>query len=325
MISVVIPCFNAAATLEATVRSALSQGVGAEVIVVNDGSTDASSEVIASFGSRIHSVQTTNRGASAARNRGTALARGEFLQYLDSDDLLMPGTLRARRSALASSGADIASTDWQKLVQTETGAYRPGEIVRPDTASLAADAEAATAVSDFWAPPAALMYRRSIVEAIGAWPSMQTCEDARFLFEAAARGARFIHVPGVGAQYRVAPDSLSRRDTRRFVEDCATNAREIERGWRDRGTLTEPRTRSLAAMWRHVAFASLHGGFAPFEEALGRYRVVAPRSAILEGGYLLRRLLGPARAASLMRRASQSRQALRQLSFPQVRDSLASR
>lgn len=312
MISVIIPCFNAAATIGAAIGSALDQDVDAEIIVLDDGSTDGSSQVIANFAARIRFERTPNRGASAARNRGTELARGEFLQYLDADDTLAPGTLAARRSALEASGADVACTDWQRLVQNEAGGYRPGEVMRPDTAALAADAEAATAVSDFWAPPAALMYRRSIVETVGKWPSMQTCEDARFLFEAAARGAKFVHVPGVGAQYRVAPDSLSRRDARRFIEDCATNARDIEARWRMGERLTNPRAQALARMWWHVAVASLLGGFAPFEEARDRYHAVAPRSPMLEVGGMLRRLVGREHAASLLDWSRRRRHAVRQ-------------
>lgn len=322
VISVVIPCYDASATLEAAIRSALDQDVAAEVIVIDDGSTDASPGVIQSLGERIRSELTLNRGASAARNRGTELARGAFIQYLDADDVLLPGTLAARRSALEASGADIACTDWRRLVATGAGEVLRPAIMRPDMAALAHDAEAATATADFWAPPAALMYRRRIVDAVGAWPGLQTCEDARFLFEVAARGARFVQVPGVGALYRMSPDSLSRRDRRQFIEDCAANARDIEAHWRAGGALTGHRAHALARMWRHVASASLLGGFAAFEEAYEHHRAVAPRSYVLEAGRWMRDLLGPGHAASLLDWSRRHRHAVRRTMPAQMRHAL---
>lgn len=322
MISVVIPCYNSSATLEAAIGSALNQDVAAEVIVIDDGSTDASPKIIERLAERIRWERTPNRGVSAARTRGTELARGEFIQYLDADDVLLPGTLATRRSALETSGADVACADWQQLVRTEAGEDQRADVMRPNMVALAHDAEAATATADFWAPPAALLYRRRIVDAVGGWPEMRTCEDARFLFEAAARRARFVHAPGVGALYRISPDSLSRRDRRQFIEDCATNAREIEARWQAGGALSERRAHALARMWRHVAIASLLGGFTPFEEAYEHHRAVGPRSAILEAGRILRKLLGPEHAASLLDWSRRRRHAVRETLPPQMRHAL---
>ena len=149
MISVIIPCYNAAATLAETVESALVQPVECEVIVVNDGSTDGSQQIIEAFGARVRSLTTVNRGVSAARASGLALAKGDFIHYLDSDDVLTPDTLRARLDAIAREGADVVHTDWRKLVQRGDGSFAPGDIVRPDVGAIAADAEAAIALGQF--------------------------------------------------------------------------------------------------------------------------------------------------------------------------------
>src|SRR3954467_5431211 len=117
LISVIIPCYNAQKTIAATVDSALSQAVDREVIVVDDGSTDDSRAIIASYGDRIRADYGPNRGVSAARERGTQLARGELLQYLDSDDQLTPDTLAHRLDTMHQSGADAVYTDWQKLLE----------------------------------------------------------------------------------------------------------------------------------------------------------------------------------------------------------------
>lgn len=92
-LSIVIPCYNARATVVETVQSAITQqDLAVEVIVVDDGSTDGSGDVLASagLGGMIRFVRQQNRGVSVARNHGLDLARGEYLCFLDADDLLEP-------------------------------------------------------------------------------------------------------------------------------------------------------------------------------------------------------------------------------------------
>ena len=295
MISVIIPCYNAERTLAATIASALEQDADKEVIVVNDGSTDGSAEVIREFGNRIRSVSTPNRGVSSARDSGTKLASGQYIQYLDGDDLLSPATLSARLDAIGASGADVVHTDWQKLECRSDGAYVLTDIIRPDLAAIERDAEVATATSDFWAPPAALLYRRHMVERIGGWPvGLPVIQDARYLFEAARNKARFAYVAGVGAYYRVSPNSLSRGNYSRFIADCARNASEIEAIWREQGSLAPLRIDALARIWAHVAKAALLNGLDDFELARARYSWLANRRSLFEVGGLLRRMVGPA-------------------------------
>ena len=89
--SVVIPCYNAEGYVGEAIESALNQTYRpVEVIVIDDGSTDGSLDVIRSFGDRIRYESGPNRGPSAARNRGVQLARGELIQFLDADDVLHP-------------------------------------------------------------------------------------------------------------------------------------------------------------------------------------------------------------------------------------------
>src|SRR4051794_17952991 len=96
-VSVVIPAFNAARHLRASVASALSQeGVELECIVVDDGSTDGTAEVLASIeDDRLRCLHKENRGtASDARNVGMEAARGDYVAFLDADDVWLPGKLR---------------------------------------------------------------------------------------------------------------------------------------------------------------------------------------------------------------------------------------
>lgn len=87
LVSVVIPAYNCARLLGRAIESALGQTYpNIECIVVDDGSTDATPEVIASFGSRVWGIRQHNAGASAARNAGIAAARGRYIAFLDADD-----------------------------------------------------------------------------------------------------------------------------------------------------------------------------------------------------------------------------------------------
>src|SRR5215475_6828332 len=86
LVSIVIPCYNAERFLVETLQSAFNQSYPyTEIIVVDDGSTDGTGALIRAFADRVRAEFQPNRGVCAARNYGTALARGEFIQYLDAD------------------------------------------------------------------------------------------------------------------------------------------------------------------------------------------------------------------------------------------------
>lgn len=92
--SVVIPNYNNAGTLARAIDSVLTQTYPAlEVIVIDDGSKDNSADVARSFGDRVQYVRQENAGVSAARNKGARLAKGDWLAFLDADDLYLPERL----------------------------------------------------------------------------------------------------------------------------------------------------------------------------------------------------------------------------------------
>lgn len=102
-VSVVIPAFNAERTLGEAVRSALAQvPAPLEVLVVDDGSTDATRAVAEGFGPPVRVLTGPNAGPSAARNRGVREARGSWIAFLDADDLWEPGYLAAAEEHLAA-------------------------------------------------------------------------------------------------------------------------------------------------------------------------------------------------------------------------------
>lgn len=96
-VSVVIPCYNGAAFLRETLASVLAQTRPAqEIVVIDDGSTDDSADIAASFGPPVRVIRQANRGESAARNRGIRESRGEWVAFLDADDLWLPERIAAQ-------------------------------------------------------------------------------------------------------------------------------------------------------------------------------------------------------------------------------------
>ena len=97
LVSIAIPAHNAASTLGDTLRSVLAQTHPTlDIIVVDDGSTDNTAEVAASFGERVRVIRQTNAGISRSRNVSLEAARGEFIALLDADDLCEPERIAAQ-------------------------------------------------------------------------------------------------------------------------------------------------------------------------------------------------------------------------------------
>lgn len=101
-VSVIIPVYNGERYLAEAINSALVQTVQPrEVIVVDDGSNDATNNIAAEFQEAINLVRQENQGVAAARNRGAGIAKGDFLAFLDADDVWMPEKLEAQLALFA--------------------------------------------------------------------------------------------------------------------------------------------------------------------------------------------------------------------------------
>ena len=112
-VSVVVPTYNRAELLKATVRSILDQTLPPfEIIVVDDGSTDNTADVCAEFPPPVRYIRQDNRGVAAARNTALRAARGDWIAFCDSDDLWMPHKLELQLSALDVTGVSWSITDF---------------------------------------------------------------------------------------------------------------------------------------------------------------------------------------------------------------------
>ncbi len=299
LVSVILPCFNAGRWVGAAIHSVQAQRLNdVEIIAIDDGSTDDTATVLGTFSASVRSIGTRNQGASAARNLGTRIATGKFIQYLDADDLLAPGKLAVQIAALERTGADVAYADWQKLIPGSDGAFEAGPVVSRE---IEGPADIAL-LTDFWSPPAAYLLRREIVEKVSWNVGLPVIQDARFVLDCALAGARFVYTPGIAAQYRVQKSgSLSSRDPIAFVRDCLKNATEVEQWWMQHGGITPERRKALLQVYAYPARASFEQDRPTFDTAFAALERLEPGYAPKSPRPLavLSRLAGYRRAESV--------------------------
>jgi glycosyltransferase involved in cell wall biosynthesis len=252
-VSIILPCYNASGTLGEAIESACAQlEVDREILVIDDGSTDESFAIAKMFSPVVRVLSGPNRGVSLARNLGIAETSGDWIVFLDADDLLLPGTLEKRLRTASLTDCDVILCDYWNLLQTEHGMV-DGKVNRIDITLLENNGEIAC-VDDVSVTTAALMYHRRIVEKIGGFrKDLPIIQDQRFLFDAAYNGARFAYSAHIGARYRVAPSSLSHRNPELVCLDMLENTQQIEALWRSRGQLSAKQRDALAGAYNYAA------------------------------------------------------------------------
>lgn len=264
-VDIIVPAYNAAQTIAETLDSAITQNGVAEIIVIDDGSTDDTLDIARQYEARVKVLTGPNQGVSAARNRGIAKASAPWIVFLDADDILMPDTIMRRIETASGDNADVVVTDWVDLSH-ETGALGPRKSI--DWLALEGDPEVATA-THVWATTAALMYRRELIETIGGFRAdLPIIQDARLLFDAAHRGARFVHLDHIGALYRVMAGSLSRRHPAQFWLDVLLNANQIEAAWLTQSPLDEKRLKAVSDCYSVAARGLLRAAHPSFFDAV---------------------------------------------------------
>ena len=119
-VSVVIPAYNAELYIGAALESVLGQThEPMEVIVIDDGSTDATADRVRAYGSRVHYMRQPNGGVGAARNRGVDASTGEYIAFLDADDIWQPQKLEVQLAVAARHPASgLIACDGERLIGT---------------------------------------------------------------------------------------------------------------------------------------------------------------------------------------------------------------
>jgi glycosyltransferase involved in cell wall biosynthesis len=202
--SVVIPAFNAAATLARAIESVRAQSWPAhEIIVVDDGSTDATAEVARGFGECVRMIQQKNSGVSVARNAGAAAASGDWLAFLDADDWYAPDRIKLHAEWIAEDATlDCLTGDYEyrdadgTLLGTSMAQQASGRRMRAKAAGAArvvmeTSAEIAAFVADHFGDTHTLSVPRARFIELGGYPTgYKVCEDVHFLTRLVAKSHR---------------------------------------------------------------------------------------------------------------------------------------
>ena len=198
-VSVIIPAYNGDRYIEAAIAGVLSQTyTDYEIIVVDDGSTDLTPQIVGQYGDRIRYFSQANQGVAASRNLGLAKARGEYIAFLDQDDVFLPHKLASQVNLLDRySSLGIANSGWQ-IVDRDgifQSAVEPWQQI-PDlnTANLI-----------IWKPVflGAMLFKRSWLEQTeGFDPSLEQTPDVDLVIRLAGMGCKADWVEETTVKYR---------------------------------------------------------------------------------------------------------------------------
>jgi glycosyltransferase involved in cell wall biosynthesis len=204
LVSVLIPCYNAARWIRETLESVLAQTwPNIEIIVVNDGSTDDTRSILAEYLCKgVAVIDQPNRGPSAALNRCLSAAHGEFIQYLDADDLIAPDKIELQMARLLEQPDCIATAEWARFRdKSESANFEPDETWQ--------DMDPVDWLVADWREGGGMMYPamwllpRRLVETIGPWGEALTLtNDTEYFSRAVLAARKLLFCRGARTYYR---------------------------------------------------------------------------------------------------------------------------
>lgn len=203
-VAVIIPAYNCDRYIEQAIESVLAQeGCQYEVIVIDDGSTDSTEEILQPYGDRIRYIQQKNQGVAAARNHGIAVAKANLIAFLDADDYFLPGKLAQQAEILIKRpDLGIVHSGWQRVDAQGNKLLdvSPWENI-PEL-----DLENWLR----WKPvlPSAMMFRREWLQYVGGFdPRFPPAEDTNLVLKLALKGCKTTWLRQITVCYRQHEDS----------------------------------------------------------------------------------------------------------------------
>jgi glycosyltransferase involved in cell wall biosynthesis len=226
LVSIIIPCYNASSYIKETINSVLTQTFqNFEILVINDGSTDDSSHIIKTIkDDRIHLIEQENHEVSFTRNKGIALAKGEYVVFLDADDLLHPSFLEKRVFSLSKSTA-IACASSVVLVD------KNGEKIEENKNYFAANksSQILEFKNEIITCPSSYLFKTESLKKhkIKFNKNLQSSADKFFLLEVLKHGEIEL-INESPMYYRILNDSMSHKITKTLLKDQISFYNEIK-------------------------------------------------------------------------------------------------
>lgn len=291
-ISVVIPTRNSENFIENALESVFAQDyVDTEVVVVDDGSTDGTRDRVKAFGNDVILLALTHRGANFARNRGMEAATGEVIQFLDSDDVLVPGKW-SRQLELLSKDCASAVFGWYEHRMLEDSEYsrevRPSKGLLHDSIVLAIRHVIQIETPLHWI---------SNVRKISGFDENLVCnQDYDFNLRLACSGIRFVYDEDKSSvnYRRIGSVSYDSRNRHIHMIDVLKKCQDLlEKG----GMFTDERRLAMAHSYAMLARSLVGCGESKLAKRVSKYAFICDRSGGLKTVYdakslRLRRLFG---------------------------------
>ena len=231
LVSVIIPAYNAGAYIDDALRSVLSQSyLNLEIIVVDDGSTDNTTERVAAYHPRVHCYQRSNSGGypGAPRNTGIGNSRGEYLCFLDADDIMVSDRVEKQANFLSDHPeVGVVFTDYRNFSSSGLSdnshfqsCYRLQEKLGGKQSLVLASRDAtANLVQENFGIPSSMMIRRQVLSTVPSFSTeMKIGEDFHFYYRVARQYSVGV-VNNVGALRRL-HDSNITGNVFRVLHNC---------------------------------------------------------------------------------------------------------
>jgi len=256
-VSVLIPTYNRAEYLCQALASVADQSLTPwEVIVVDDGSTDDTAGLVASFESSVHYIRhEQNQGISAARNSGLQAARGELIAWLDADDLWEPNFLATVIPLIeADEGVDAVYTGLMRIDADNNLLPHSSQRVVPPSELHAA------LVQDCFIQISTLVARKSCYDRVGPFdPQFSICEDYD-MFLRLAETCTIVGLPAYLVRYRVHPQNTVANVSQFCRSRLALTRKYFGEATGDPETWSADKRRAHGHMFRAVAFKYVEAG-----------------------------------------------------------------
>lgn len=217
MVSIIIPSYNHAHYIHEAINSALAQTYkNIEIVVIDDGSTDNTKEVVTSYTNtgKVRYIYQENRGLAAARNSGLRVAKGRYIKFLDSDDFLYPEQIKMQVDQIKTNDSIFSISDCIYLRPNGTTAlhkYYPPDPERQLNVFIEANQ----------APVHSFLTPKSLIEKAGGFDeTLKACEDWDLWIRILQGGAITKHLPYAGCCYRISMTSMSSDSNKMFIQKC---------------------------------------------------------------------------------------------------------
>lgn len=253
LISVIIPVYNGEKTIRETIESVLNQTfLYFELIVINDGSQDATLEIVDRIqDSRLKVFSYPNAGQAVSRNRGISRATGEYLSFIDADDLWTADKLEAQLKALQENPQAAVAYSWTECIDESGQFSRRGSHI-----SVTGDVYGKLLLVDFIENGSNPLIRRQALDEVGDFDASMTPSEDRDLWLRLAVRYPFVVVPSPQILYRQSASSESANVSRMEAASLRVIDRAFAQAPESLQHLKQP---SLANIYKGLTFKALEG------------------------------------------------------------------